>query len=33
MNDLILRIMPNLIEFATYDVDGAIIVEIVQESI
>jgi hypothetical protein len=33
MNDLTLPIMPKLVEFATYDVDGAIIVEIVQESI
>lgn len=33
MNDLALRIMPKLVEFPTDDLDGAIIVEIVQESI
>jgi len=33
MNDVTLAVMPNLVEFATYNVDGAIIVEIIQESI
>jgi len=33
MNNLTVPIVPKLIAFATHDVDGAIIVEIVQESI